>query len=218
MNSRSRWARSRARSIPASRALGNSGSLPRAISIRRSTAGSRCSAPAASAARRPRAICCRAVSPRSTISRAESSDIWKACRKRKAAGAANVSSSTTASRSAMAWANARWKKTAMSEGKALSERIDALEAKAMFQDETIEALNKTITEQWLKIDVLTRQLAALSERLQHGEARVFNRTLPGCRDAAPGGQRAAAALQAACRFQLPRLSKHRQRLVPERGA
>ena len=46
----------------------------------------------------------------------------------------------------------------MSEVKALSERIDALEAKAMFQDETIEALNKTITEQWLKIDALTRQL------------------------------------------------------------
>ncbi|HWX07632.1 MAG TPA: SlyX family protein, partial [Bradyrhizobium sp.] len=54
----------------------------------------------------------------------------------------------------------------MSEVKALSERIDALEAKAMFQDETIETLNKTITEQWLKIDALTRQLAALSERLQ----------------------------------------------------
>ena len=60
----------------------------------------------------------------------------------------------------------------MSEVKALSERIDALEAKAMFQDETIEALNKTITEQWLKIDALTRQLAALSERLQEAEARA----------------------------------------------
>ena len=59
----------------------------------------------------------------------------------------------------------------MSEVKALSERIDALEAKAMFQDEAIEALNKTITEQWLKIDALTRQLAALSERLQEAEAR-----------------------------------------------
>ncbi|HEV7877371.1 SlyX family protein, partial [Bradyrhizobium sp.] len=39
-----------------------------------------------------------------------------------------------------------------------------------FQDETIEALNKTITAQWLKIDALTRQLAALSERLQEAEA------------------------------------------------
>jgi SlyX protein len=59
----------------------------------------------------------------------------------------------------------------MSELKTLSERIDALEAKAMFQDETIETLNKTITEQWLKIDALTRQFAALSERLQEAEAR-----------------------------------------------
>ena len=60
----------------------------------------------------------------------------------------------------------------MSEVKALSERIDALEAKAMFQDETIEALNKTITEQWLKIDALTRQLVNLNERLQEAETQV----------------------------------------------
>ena len=57
----------------------------------------------------------------------------------------------------------------MSDVKTLSERIDALEARAMFQDETIETLNKTITEQWLKIDALTRQVAALSERLQEAE-------------------------------------------------
>jgi SlyX protein len=54
----------------------------------------------------------------------------------------------------------------------LSERIDALEARLMFQDETIETLNKTITEQWLKIDALTRQIGALSERLQEAEARA----------------------------------------------
>ena len=60
----------------------------------------------------------------------------------------------------------------MSEVKALSERIDALEAKAMFQDETIETLNKTITEQWLKIDALTRQLAHLNERLQQAETQM----------------------------------------------
>ena len=35
-----------------------------------------------------------------------------------------------------------------------------LETKLTFQDETIETLNKTITEQWLKIDALTRQLEA----------------------------------------------------------
>jgi uncharacterized coiled-coil protein SlyX len=44
------------------------------------------------------------------------------------------------------------------------------------QDETIETLNKTITAQWLKIDALTRQLAALSERLE--EARRRTRRMP----------------------------------------
>jgi SlyX protein len=60
----------------------------------------------------------------------------------------------------------------MSDVKTLSDRLDALEAKAMFQDETIETLNKTITEQWLKIDSLTRQILALSERLREAEAHA----------------------------------------------
>jgi SlyX protein len=54
--------------------------------------------------------------------------------------------------------------------KELSERIDALEARSMYQEETIEQLNATITAQWKQIDVLTRQLAALTERLQEAEA------------------------------------------------
>ena len=60
----------------------------------------------------------------------------------------------------------------MSDDKTLSDRIDALESKLMFQDEAIETLNKTITEQWLKIDALARQLVTLSERLQEAEARA----------------------------------------------
>ena len=58
----------------------------------------------------------------------------------------------------------------MSDAKTLSERIDALETRLTFQDETIETLNKTITAQWRKIDALTRQVAHLSERLQEAEA------------------------------------------------
>jgi SlyX protein len=54
----------------------------------------------------------------------------------------------------------------------MGERIDQLEIRLTFQDETIETLNKTITEQWLKIDAVTRQLAALSERLKEAEARA----------------------------------------------
>ena len=60
----------------------------------------------------------------------------------------------------------------MSDAKTLSERIDVLETRLTFQDETIETLNKTITAQWLKIDALTRQLAALNERLQEAESNA----------------------------------------------
>jgi SlyX protein len=60
----------------------------------------------------------------------------------------------------------------MIELKMLGERIDLLETRLAFQDETIETLNKTITEQWLKIDALTRQLANLNERLQEAERRT----------------------------------------------
>ena len=57
----------------------------------------------------------------------------------------------------------------MSDVKALSDRIDVLETRLTFQDETIETLNKTITAQWQQIDALTRQIANLSERLQEAE-------------------------------------------------
>jgi SlyX protein len=60
----------------------------------------------------------------------------------------------------------------MNDGKTLSERIDALESRVMFQDETIETLNQTITAQWQQIDALTRQVANLGERLQEAEAHV----------------------------------------------
>jgi len=60
----------------------------------------------------------------------------------------------------------------MSDPKTLGERIDALEARLMFQDETIETLNKTITAQWQQIDALTRQLVSLSERLQEAETHA----------------------------------------------
>jgi SlyX protein len=54
--------------------------------------------------------------------------------------------------------------------KELSERIDALESRLAYQDQSIEQLNETITAQWKQIDALTRQLAALTERLQEAEA------------------------------------------------
>ena len=58
----------------------------------------------------------------------------------------------------------------MSETTALSDRIDALEVRLTFQDETIEMLNLTITAQWQQIDLLTRQVAALRESLREAES------------------------------------------------
>ena len=60
----------------------------------------------------------------------------------------------------------------MSDAKNLSDRIDVLETRLTFQDETIETLNKTITAQWQQIDALTRQVAALSERLQEAASNA----------------------------------------------
>ena len=56
--------------------------------------------------------------------------------------------------------------------KTLAERIDTLETRLAYQDDTIETLNQTITAQWKQIDALTRQLAQLNERLQEAEANA----------------------------------------------
>jgi SlyX protein len=55
---------------------------------------------------------------------------------------------------------------------ALGARIEALEVRLTFQDDAIETLNKTITEQWTRIDALTRQLTALNERLAEAETQL----------------------------------------------
>jgi SlyX protein len=52
----------------------------------------------------------------------------------------------------------------------LRERIDALETRVAYQDDTIDTLNATITAQWKQIDMLTRQVASLGERLQEAES------------------------------------------------
>jgi SlyX protein len=58
--------------------------------------------------------------------------------------------------------------------KMLNERIDTLEMRLAYQDDTIETLNRTITAQWKQIDVLTRQIAQLGERLQEAETNTSN--------------------------------------------
>ena len=56
--------------------------------------------------------------------------------------------------------------------KTLSERIDTLETRLAYQDDTIETLNQTITAQWKQIDLLTRKIAELGERLQEAEVNA----------------------------------------------
>jgi SlyX protein len=60
----------------------------------------------------------------------------------------------------------------MSDLKMLTDRIDTLESRLAFQDDAIETLNKTVTEQWAKIDALTRQLVALGEQLREAESQM----------------------------------------------
>lgn len=50
----------------------------------------------------------------------------------------------------------------------LNERIDALETRIAYQDQTIEDLNAAITEQWKTIDLLTRKLSMLEEQVRSG--------------------------------------------------
>jgi SlyX protein len=68
----------------------------------------------------------------------------------------------------------------MIEAKILHDRIDTLEVRLSYQDEVIEALNKTVTAQWKQIDSLGRQLASLGDRLSETEssARVAAREPP----------------------------------------
>ncbi|WP_407644931.1 SlyX family protein [Devosia rhizoryzae] len=48
------------------------------------------------------------------------------------------------------------------------ERIEALEARIAYQDQTIEELNQSITEQWKIIDLLTKKLSTLEEQVRSG--------------------------------------------------
>lgn len=54
----------------------------------------------------------------------------------------------------------------------VSTRVTALEERVIYQDETIEALNQTITKQWAQIDKLTRLVKALSDGVRDIEAKA----------------------------------------------
>ncbi len=49
-----------------------------------------------------------------------------------------------------------------------NERIEALETRVAYQDQTIEELNAALTAQWQSIDLLTKKLAMLEEQVRSG--------------------------------------------------
>ncbi|MEQ8601251.1 MAG: SlyX family protein [Devosia sp.] len=49
-----------------------------------------------------------------------------------------------------------------------NERIEALETRVAYQDQTIEELNAALTTQWQSIDLLTKKLAMLEEQMRSG--------------------------------------------------
>ena len=53
----------------------------------------------------------------------------------------------------------------------LAERIVTLEMRLTEQTITLDDLNRTITEQWRLIDRLSRQVAALQERVEEAGTR-----------------------------------------------
>mgnify|MGYP000288929988 CR=1 FL=1 len=53
----------------------------------------------------------------------------------------------------------------MSEIDALDERLRLLEEKVAFQDETIETLNQTVTDQWKLIDRLKKRLKDMDDQI-----------------------------------------------------
>ncbi len=59
----------------------------------------------------------------------------------------------------------------MTETPSPATRIDALEIRIAYLDETIETLNNTITAQWKQIDALSREMLSLRERLEDAEAK-----------------------------------------------
>jgi SlyX protein len=66
----------------------------------------------------------------------------------------------------------------MTDHEALSARIDGLEIRIAYQDEIIEDLNQTIVAQWKQIDLLTRQIANLIDRVQEAEHKAGGPSAP----------------------------------------
>jgi SlyX protein len=60
----------------------------------------------------------------------------------------------------------------MTQIEALAARMDGLEIRIAHQDQTIEELNATITDQWKQIEDLTYRLTRLDEQVREVEAGI----------------------------------------------
>jgi SlyX protein len=66
----------------------------------------------------------------------------------------------------------------MTETENLLTRIDALEMRIAYQDQTIEDLNAAINEQWKLIDALNRKVARFDEQLQDAQSATGAGLIP----------------------------------------
>ena len=60
----------------------------------------------------------------------------------------------------------------MSDAEKLSGRLDTVEMRITFQEQTIDELHRTIADQWRVIDGLTRKLALLEEHARSGGGNI----------------------------------------------
>ena len=58
----------------------------------------------------------------------------------------------------------------MTEAEKLIARIEALEIRLAYQDDTIEKLNAVVTSQWTQIDAFKRELSRLNARMDESAA------------------------------------------------
>ena len=54
----------------------------------------------------------------------------------------------------------------------LGPRVQELESRLAFQDDTIDELNRVVSDQWTLIDRLVRQVEVLEHRLTEAEDRL----------------------------------------------
>jgi SlyX protein len=63
----------------------------------------------------------------------------------------------------------------MTDTQTLDTRVDALEVRVAYQDQTIEELNAAVTEQWKQIEALKRLVGKFGEQLEEAQnAAVFS--------------------------------------------